>query len=65
MLPAILAAIQLAQQKAQSQNQAANQLAQNRVTFNGQPNQINMLPQQSNGLGNYLSTISSIYGMKK
>ena len=65
MLPVILAAISALQNKAQSQNQAAQQLAQNRVNFNGQPNQINMLPQQSNGLGNMMSTISSVYGMKK
>lgn len=62
MLPAIMAIISLAQKKAQNEQNAINQLNQNRIGYNGQQQQTNMLPQQSNGIGSALGTISSIYG---
>ena len=62
MLPLIMAAISLAQKKAQNEQNAINQLNQNRLNYNGQQQQMNMLPQQSNGIGNALGSISSIYG---
>lgn len=65
MLPIVMAAISLAQQKAQAQNQAAQQLNQNRVAYNGQAQQFNMNPMQSNNLGGALGSISSIYGNLK
>lgn len=62
MIPIILAALSLAQKKAQNEQNAINQLNQNRLNYNGQQQQMNMLPQQSNGIGNALGSISSIYG---
>lgn len=62
MFPLIMAAISLAQKKAQNEQNAINQLNQNRLNYNGQQQQMNMLPQQSNGIGNALGSISSIYG---
>lgn len=62
MIPLVLAAISLAQKKAQNEQNAINQLNQNRLNYNGQQQQTNMLPQQSNGIGSALGTISSIYG---
>ena len=61
MLPAILAILSLAQKKAQNEQNSINQLNQNRLGYNGQQ-QMSSLPQQSNGIGNALGTISSIYG---
>ena len=61
MLPMIMAALSLAQKKAQNENNAINQLSQP-VKFNGQPQNRQMTPMQSNGLGNAMSSISSIYG---
>ena len=61
MLPMIMAAISLAQKKAQNENNAINQLSQP-VQFNGQPQSRQMVPMQNNGLGNAMSSISSIYG---
>ena len=61
MLPAILAILSLAQKKAQNEQNTINQLNQNRLGYNGQQ-QMSSLPQQSNGIGNALGTISSIYG---
>ena len=66
MLPMILAAISLAQKKAQNENNAINQLSQP-VQFNGQAQNRQMIPMQNNGsstngLGNAMSSISSIYG---
>ncbi len=60
-MPMVLAAISLAQKKAQNENNAINQLSQP-VQFNGQPQNRQMIPMQSNGLGNAMSSISSIYG---
>lgn len=60
MLPAIMAILSLAQQKAQNEQNSINQLNQNRLNYNGQ--QMSTLPQQSNGIGNALGTISSVYG---
>lgn len=65
-LPMIMAAISLAQKKAQNENNAINQLSQP-VQFNGQPQNRQMIPMQNNGsstngLGNAMSSISSIYG---
>ena len=62
MFPLIMAAISLAQKKAQNEQNAINQLNQNRVGYNGQPQQFNMNPIQSNGIGGALGSISSIYG---
>lgn len=62
MLPAILAILSLAQKKAQNEQNTINQLNQNRLGYNGQQQQMSSLPQQSNGIGNALGTISSIYG---
>ena len=62
MLPLIMAAISLAQKKAQNEQNAINQLNQKRLNYNGQPQQMNMVPQQSNGIGGALGSISSIYG---
>lgn len=62
MFPLIMAAISLAQKKAQNEQNSINQLNQNRVGYNGQQQQMNMLPQQSNGFGSALGSISSIYG---
>ena len=62
MLPAILAIISMAQKKAQNEQNSINQLNQNRVGYNGQPQQFNMNPVQSNGIGGALGSISSIYG---
>ena len=61
MLPAILAILSLAQKKAQNEQNSINRLNQNRLGYNGQQ-QMSSLPQQSNGIGNALGTISSIYG---
>ena len=61
MIPALIAALSLAQKKAQSENNAINQLSQP-VQFNGQAQKRQMVPMQNNGLGNALSSISSIYG---
>lgn len=61
MLPMIMAAISLAQKKAQNENNAINQLSQP-VQFNGQPQNRQMIPMHNNGLGNAMSSISSIYG---
>ena len=66
MLPMIMAALSLAQKKAQNENNAINQLSQP-VQFNGQAQNRQMIPMQNNGsstngLGNAMSSISSIYG---
>jgi hypothetical protein len=61
MLPIILSAIELAKKKGQGQNNFINQLSQP-VAFNGQAQSRSMLPTQSNGLGDMMSSISSIYG---
>jgi len=60
-----MAAISLAQKKAQNEQNSINQLNQNRLNYNGQAQQFNMSPMQSNGLGNALGSISSIYGNLK
>lgn len=60
-----MAAISLAQKKAQNEQNSINQLNQNRLNYNGQAQQFNMNPMQSNGLGNALGSISSIYGNLK
>ena len=65
MFPLIMAAISLAQKKAQNEQNSINQLNQNRLNFNGQAQQFNMSPMQSNGLGSALGYISSIYGNLK
>ena len=65
MLPAIMAIISLAQKKAQNEQNSINQLNQNRLNYNGQAQQFNMNPMQSNGLGSALGSISSIYGNLK
>ena len=65
MFPLIMAAISLAQKKAQNEQNSINQLNQNRLNYNGQAQQFNMTPMQSNGLGNALGSISSIYGNLK
>lgn len=57
----VLAAISLAQKKAQNENNAINQLSQP-VQFNGLQQNRQMIPMQNNGLGNAMSSISSIYG---
>ena len=63
MFPIIMAALSMAKQKAQNEQDAINQLNSNRVQYNGQQQQQpNLLPQQSNGLANAFSTISSVYG---
>lgn len=66
VLPIILSAIELAKKKGQGQNNFINQLSQP-VAFNGQAQSrsiadASMLPTQSNGLGDMMSSISSIYG---
>lgn len=61
MIPALIAALSLAQKKAQNENNAINQLSQP-VQFNGQPQNRQMIPMQNKGLGNAMSSISSIYG---
>lgn len=61
MLPQLMAILSLAQKKGQGQNNFINQLSQP-VAFNGQAQSRSMLPTQSNGLGNAMSSISSIYG---
>lgn len=61
MLPIILSAIELAKKKGQGQNNFINQLSQP-VAFNGQAQSRSMLPVQNNGLGDMMSSISSIYG---
>ena len=61
MLPLIMTAIELAKKKGQGQNNFINQLSQP-VAFNGQAQSRSMLPAQSNGLGDMMSSISSIYG---
>lgn len=65
MLPIILAIASMAQKKAQNEQNSINQLNQNRLNYNGQPQQFNTNPMQSNGLGSALGTISSIYGSLK
>lgn len=65
MFPLIMAAISLAQKKAQNEQNSINQLNQNRLNYNGQAQQFNMSPMQSNGLGSALGSISSIYGNLK
>ena len=65
MFPLIMAAISLAQKKAQNEQNSINQLNQNRLNYNGQAQQFNMSPMQSNGFGNALGSISSIYGNLK
>ena len=60
-----MAAISLAQKKAQNEQNSINQLNQNRLNYNGQAQQFNMNPMQSNGLGSALGSISSIYGNLK
>lgn len=65
MFPLIMAAISLAQKKAQNEQNSINQLNQNRLNYNGQAQQFNMNPMQSNGLGSALGSISSIYGNLK
>jgi len=62
MFPIIMAALSLAKQKAQNEQDAINQLNNNRVQYNGQQQPQQMLQQPSGGLGNALSTISSVYG---
>lgn len=61
MLPLIMTAIELAKKKGQGQNNFINQLSQP-VAFNGQAQSRQMLPVQNSGLGNAMSSISSIYG---
>lgn len=65
MFPLIMAAISLAQKKAQNEQNSINQLNQNRLNYNGQAQQFNMNPMQSNGIGGALGSISSIYGNLK
>lgn len=55
MIPFIMSALSLAQRKAMNDQEQINQL-------NSGMQQPNMLLQNSNGLGNALSTISSVYG---
>lgn len=62
MFPLIMAALSMAKQKAQNEQDAINQLNSNRVMYNGQPQQQQMMQQPSGGLGNAFSTISSVYG---
>lgn len=66
MLPLVLAIAQMAQKKAQNEQNEINQLNANRVQYGANNQQqmqtINTLPQQSNGIGNAFSTISSVYG---
>ena len=62
MFPLIMAALSMAKQNAQNQQDTINQLNSNRVMYNGQPQQQKMMQQPSGGLGNALSTISSVYG---
>lgn len=65
MLPLVLAIAQMAQKKAQNEQNDINQLNQHQVQY-GNNQQVmqpmNSLPQQSNGIGNAFSTISSVYG---
>lgn len=62
MFPLIMAALSMAKQKAQNEQDAINQLNSNRVMYNGQPQQQQMMQQPGGGLGNAFSTISSVYG---
>lgn len=66
MFPLIaMAAMSLAQKKAQNEQNDINQLNQNRVGYNGQPQMTPMGGNinQSNGMGNALSSLSQIYSM--
>lgn len=66
MFPLIaMAAMSLAQKKAQNEQNDINQLNQNRVGYNGQPQMTPMGSNinQSNGMGNALSSLSQIYSM--
>lgn len=62
MMPLIMAALSMAQRKANGEQDLINQLNSNKVQYGGMSQQPNPMQQQSNGLGNALSTISSVYG---
>lgn len=61
MLPMIAAALSLANKKAQNEKNMINQLGQP-VQFNGQMQSRSIPTANGSGLGNALSSISSIYG---
>lgn len=60
----VMAAMKMAQNKAQNEQNDINYLNNNQVQYGQDPNehkkqQINMLPQQSNGMGNLFSSVYS------